>query len=40
MCLMKRVWRPRDVAQHGDNAAGGGGGGWMGVNSGGGGVGK
>jgi len=40
MCLMKRVWRPRDVAQHGDNAGGGGGGGWMGVDSGGGGVGK
>lgn len=40
MCLMKRVWRPRDVAEHGDNAGGGGGGGWMGVDSGGGGVGK
>lgn len=40
MCLMKGVWRPRDVAQHGDNAAGGGGRGWMGVDSGGGGVGK
>jgi len=37
---MKRVWRRRDVAQHGDNAGGGGGGGWVGVDSGGGGVGK